>query len=405
MSKKKGMFSWLGLGKKQDKDVTPVVEDVNENTIEVAEETLAASESNVVDTPVDETPIAEENEQQVEETVATEDVIVEALPAEPEPEPEPEVKRGFFARLKQSLTKTRQNLGGGIFSLFRGKKIDDELFEELETHLLLADVGVETTTKIIDSLTESASRNQLKDAEALYGLLKAELKKIIEPVSQPLVIKSDNGPYVILMVGVNGVGKTTTIGKVAQKLQAQGKKVILGAGDTFRAAAFEQLNIWADRTDTPIVSAGMGADPASVLFDTVKKAKELGSEVVLCDTAGRLHTKIHLMDQLKKVYKVLGKASNGAPHEVLLVLDATTGQNAIMQAKEFAKASPLTGLILTKLDGTAKGGIAIGIVDELNIPIKYIGVGESVDDLREFNPQTFVQALFDEQNEPVTLAA
>ena len=313
-------------------------------------------------------------------------------------EPAVEVKAaskvGFFARLKQGLSKTRQNLGGGLIDLFRGKQIDDDLFEELETHLLLADVGVETTMKIIDSLTQSASRKQLKDASALYDLLKAELKKVIADVSQPLVIPEGEGPFVILMVGVNGVGKTTTIGKLAKQFQAQGKSVMLAAGDTFRAAAVEQLQVWGDRNDIPVIAQHTGADSASVIFDAISAAKARKVDVIIADTAGRLQNKAHLMEELKKVVRVMKKLEVNAPHEVMLTLDAGTGQNALSQTKLFDEAVGLTGLTITKLDGTAKGGVVFAIADKHNIPIRYLGVGEGIDDLRPFNGDDFIEAIF-----------
>ena len=323
-----------------------------------------------------------------QERIAQEQAEAEKAKSEPK-------KPGFFTRLKQSLTKTRQNIGGGIFDLFRGKKIDDELFEELETHLLLADVGVDTTTKIIDSLTESASRSQLKDAEALYDLLKQELKKVIEPVSQPLEIPETEGPYVILMVGVNGVGKTTTIGKLAKQFQAQGKSVMMAAGDTFRAAAVEQLQVWGDRNDIPVIAQHTGADSASVIFDAISAAKARGADILIADTAGRLQNKNHLMEELKKVVRVMKKQDVAAPHEVMLTLDAGTGQNALSQASLFDQAVGLTGLTLTKLDGTAKGGVVFAIADKFALPIRYLGVGEGIDDLRPFNGDDFINALFE----------
>lgn len=311
-----------------------------------------------------------------------------------EPETAKETKLGFFARLKQGLSKTRLNLGGGLFDLFKGKQIDDELFEELETHLLLADVGVETTMKIIDSLTKSANRKQLKDAEALYDLLKVELKKVIENVSQPLVIPESDGPFVMLMVGVNGVGKTTTIGKLAKQFQAQGKSVMLAAGDTFRAAAVEQLQVWGDRNDIPVIAQHTGADSASVIFDAISAAKARKVDIIIADTAGRLQNKAHLMEELKKVVRVMKKLDVNAPHEVMLTLDAGTGQNALSQTKLFDEAVGLTGLTVTKLDGTAKGGVVFAIADKHNIPIRYLGVGEGIDDLRPFNGDDFIDALF-----------
>ncbi|WDD99033.1 signal recognition particle-docking protein FtsY [Thalassomonas actiniarum] len=335
-------------------------------------------------------------EQAEADRLAAEKAEAERLAAEQaETEKGKPKKAGFFTRLKQSLTKTRQNLGGGIFDLFRGKKIDDELFEELETHLLLADVGVDTTTKIIDSLTESASRSQLKDAEALYDLLKQELKKVIEPVNQPLEIPDTEGPYVILMVGVNGVGKTTTIGKLAKQFQAQGKSVMLAAGDTFRAAAVEQLQVWGERNDIPVIAQHTGADSASVIFDAISAAKARGADILIADTAGRLQNKNHLMEELKKVVRVMKKQDVAAPHEVMLTLDAGTGQNALSQASLFDQAVGLTGLTLTKLDGTAKGGVVFAIADKFAMPIRYLGVGEGIDDLRPFNGDDFIDALFE----------
>ncbi|HCM46651.1 MAG TPA: signal recognition particle-docking protein FtsY [Colwellia sp.] len=305
-----------------------------------------------------------------------------------------EIKLGFFARLKQGLSQTRQNLGDGLVDLFRGKQIDDDLFEELETHLLLADVGVETTMKIIDSLTQSASRKQLKDASALYDLLKIELKKIIADVSQPLVIPEGEGPFVMLMVGVNGVGKTTTIGKLAKQFQAQGKSVILAAGDTFRAAAVEQLQVWGDRNGIPVIAQHTGADSASVIFDAISAAKARKVDVIIADTAGRLQNKAHLMEELKKVVRVMKKLDVNAPHEVMLTLDAGTGQNALSQTKLFDQAVGLTGLTITKLDGTAKGGVIFAVADKHSIPIRYLGVGEGIDDLRPFDSDDFIEALF-----------
>ncbi|MCS3406736.1 signal recognition particle-docking protein FtsY [Serratia sp. AKBS12] len=302
-------------------------------------------------------------------------------------------KEGFFARLKRSLIKTKQNLGSGFVGLFRGKKIDDDLFEELEEQLLIADVGVETTRKIIESLTLHASRKQLKDAEALYGKLKEEMSEILAKVDQPLDV-SGKTPYVILMVGVNGVGKTTTIGKLARQFQAEGKSVMLAAGDTFRAAAVEQLQVWGERNRIPVVAQHTGADSASVIFDAVQAAKARGVDVLIADTAGRLQNKAHLMEELKKIVRVMKKLDEHAPHEVMLTLDASTGQNAVSQAKLFNEAVGLTGITLTKLDGTAKGGVIFAIADQFGIPIRYIGVGEGIEDLRPFKADDFIEALF-----------
>jgi fused signal recognition particle receptor len=376
MSKKKGMLSWLGLGHAEEstKDLPLEQQDISQT---------------------DSADVLKKN-QQASAFIANDSVdsLAAAEISLPEPEPEPEKKEGFFTRLKRSLGKTRQNLGGGLRDIFRGKKIDDELFEELETHLLLADVGVETTQKIINALTESASRSQLKDAETLYDLLKLELEKIIQPVDQPLVLTKQDGPYVILMVGVNGVGKTTTIGKLAKQFQAQGNSVMLAAGDTFRAAAVEQLQVWGERNDIAVIAQQTGADSASVIFDAISAAKARGVDVLIADTAGRLQNKSHLMEELKKVVRVMKKIDKNSPHEVMLTLDAGTGQNALSQTKLFDEAVGLTGLTLTKLDGTAKGGVIFAIADKYNIPIRYLGVGEGIDDLRPFCSNDFIDALF-----------
>ncbi|CRL96961.1 MULTISPECIES: signal recognition particle-docking protein FtsY [Pseudomonas] len=306
-------------------------------------------------------------------------------------------KTGFFARLKQGLSKTSASIGEGMASLFLGKKvIDDELLEDIETRLLTADVGVEATAVIIQSLTQKVARKQLTDADALYKSLQAELAAMLKPVEAPLVI-TPNKPFVILVVGVNGAGKTTTIGKLAKKLQSEGKKVMLAAGDTFRAAAVEQLQVWGERNKIPVIAQHTGADSASVIFDAVQAAKARNIDVLIADTAGRLHTKDNLMEELKKVRRVIGKLDADAPHEVLLVLDAGTGQNAISQAKQFNQTVQLTGLALTKLDGTAKGGVIFALAKQFGLPIRYIGVGEGIDDLRTFEAEPFVQALFAER--------
>ncbi|AVV39181.1 signal recognition particle-docking protein FtsY [Pantoea vagans] len=302
-------------------------------------------------------------------------------------------KEGFFSRLKRSLVKTRQNLGSGFISLFRGKKIDDDLFDELEEQLLIADVGVDTTRRIITNLTQQANRKQLRDAEALYGLLKAEMASILAKVDAPLDV-SGKTPFVILMVGVNGVGKTTTIGKLARQYQAEGKSVMLAAGDTFRAAAVEQLQVWGQRNNIPVIAQHTGADSASVIFDAIQAAKSRGVDVLIADTAGRLQNKSHLMEELKKITRVMKKLDDSAPHEVMLTLDASTGQNAVSQARLFNEAVGLTGIALTKLDGTAKGGVIFSVADQFGIPIRYIGVGEGIEDLRPFKAEDFIEALF-----------
>jgi len=330
---------------------------------------------------------------------AEEAVVVVPVAEEEEPveemaqEQEKPTKEGFFARLKRSLIKTKENLGSGFISLFRGKKIDDDLFEELEEQLLIADVGVETTRKIITSLTESASRKQLRDAEALYGLLKEEMGEILAKVDEPLNIEGKM-PFVILMVGVNGVGKTTTIGKLARQFEQQGKSVMLAAGDTFRAAAVEQLQVWGQRNNIPVIAQHTGADSASVIFDAIQAAKARHVDVLIADTAGRLQNKSHLMEELKKIVRVMKKLDEDAPHEIMLTIDASTGQNAISQAKLFHEAVGLTGITLTKLDGTAKGGVIFSVADQFGIPIRYIGVGERIEDLRPFKSGDFIEALF-----------
>lgn len=342
----------------------------------------------------------EEREAQALATEAAEDAVVVVPTAEEETpveemiqEQEKPTKEGFFARLKRSLLKTKENLGSGFISLFRGKKIDDDLFEELEEQLLIADVGVETTRKIIANLTEGASRKQLHDAEALYGLLKDEMGDILAKVDEPLNIEGKT-PFVILMVGVNGVGKTTTIGKLARQFEQQGKSVMLAAGDTFRAAAVEQLQVWGQRNNIPVIAQHTGADSASVIFDAIQAAKARNVDVLIADTAGRLQNKAHLMEELKKIVRVMKKLDEDAPHEVMLTIDASTGQNAISQAKLFHEAVGLTGITLTKLDGTAKGGVIFSVADQFGIPIRYIGVGERIEDLRPFKADDFIEALF-----------
>ncbi|HBD3290355.1 TPA: signal recognition particle-docking protein FtsY [Citrobacter koseri] len=342
----------------------------------------------------------EEREAQALVVEAAEDAVVFVPAAEEEtpveeviPEQEKPTKEGFFARLKRSLLKTKENLGSGFISLFRGKKIDDDLFEELEEQLLIADVGVETTRKIIANLTEGASRKQLHDAEALYGLLKDEMGDILAKVDEPLNIEGKT-PFVILMVGVNGVGKTTTIGKLARQFEQQGKSVMLAAGDTFRAAAVEQLQVWGQRNNIPVIAQHTGADSASVIFDAIQAAKARNVDVLIADTAGRLQNKAHLMEELKKIVRVMKKLDEDAPHEVMLTIDASTGQNAISQAKLFHEAVGLTGITLTKLDGTAKGGVIFSVADQFGIPIRYIGVGERIEDLRPFKADDFIEALF-----------
>ncbi|MFB2734869.1 signal recognition particle-docking protein FtsY [Shewanella mangrovisoli] len=360
-------------------------------------EQLAAEKAEAERVAAQQAAAAQAEAQAEAERIAAAQIQAEQpLEQQPEPQAKP-AKESFFARLKRGLMRTSENIGSGFIGLFRGKKIDDDLFEELEEQLLIADVGVETTSRLILSLTEHASRKQLKDAEALYDLLRDEMQKTLDPVAIPLVPENANGPYVILMVGVNGVGKTTTIGKLAKQYQRQGKSVMLAAGDTFRAAAVEQLQVWGQRNNIPVVAQHTGADSASVLFDALQAAKARKIDILIADTAGRLQNKSHLMEELKKVVRVMKKLDPEAPHEVMLTLDASTGQNAISQAQLFQEAVGVTGMTISKLDGTAKGGVVFAIADKFKIPLRYIGVGEQIDDLRTFNSKEFIDALFTQE--------
>ena len=393
--KKSGFWTSLfGRNKnQQETKIEPIIETVTVENSTASEPLVAAVKPSAA-------VIAPEAMQNiaVEET-EIEPEIVEEIKCELQPTTSPELREkpsegGFFSRLVKGLLKTKQNIGAGFRSFFLGKKIDDELFEELEEQLLIADIGVPTTSKIIKNLIEHADRKQLQDAELLYQQLKAEMAAILEPVAQPLIIDSSKKPYVILMVGVNGVGKTTTIGKLARKFQAEGKSVMLAAGDTFRAAAVEQLQVWGERNHIPVVAQSTGADSASVIFDAMQSAAARNIDILIADTAGRLQNKNNLMDELKKIVRVMKKYDESAPHEIMLTLDAGTGQNAISQAKLFNEAVGLTGITLTKLDGTAKGGVIFAIADQFKLPIRYIGVGEKIEDLREFNAKEFIDALF-----------
>ncbi|HCE2190819.1 TPA: signal recognition particle-docking protein FtsY [Vibrio parahaemolyticus] len=385
--KKRGLLSWLGFGDEEQSPKPKTEETVTEEAVEAPSEEQQTEE-------------VAEQAQQTQEPEKAEAAPAEAEAEEPQVPVAPRIQEqekpteSFFARLKRSLSRTKANIGAGFFGLFSGKKIDDDLFEELEEQLLIADVGMDTTTKIINNLTEKASRGDLKDGEALYGLLKEEMAEILSKVEQPLEIDSSKTPYVILMVGVNGVGKTTTIGKLAKQFQSQGKKVMLAAGDTFRAAAVEQLQVWGERNNVPVIAQHTGADSASVIYDAIEAAKARGVDVVIADTAGRLQNKANLMEELRKIVRVMKKIDDSAPHEIMLTLDAGTGQNAISQAKLFSDVAPLTGITLTKLDGTAKGGVIFAIADQFSIPIRYIGVGEGIEDLRPFETQEFIDALF-----------
>ncbi|WP_339143956.1 signal recognition particle-docking protein FtsY [Pseudoalteromonas galatheae] len=337
---------------------------------------------------------AERQAQEAKEQAEREEAERQAQLAKEQEKPK---KEGFFSRLKKGLLKTKANIGSGFASVFKGKKIDDELFEDLETQLLTADIGVETTMKLIDNLTDAADRKQLKDGEALYDLMKKEMSEILKTAEQPLEIPADKKPFVILMVGVNGVGKTTTIGKLAKQFQSEGKSVMLAAGDTFRAAAVEQLQVWGERNSIPVVAQHTGADSASVVFDAFQAAKARNIDVLIADTAGRLQNKDNLMQELEKIARVMKKLDPDAPHEVMLTIDAGTGQNAISQVKLFNQAVGLTGITLTKLDGTAKGGVIFAVADQFKVPIRYIGVGEGIDDLRTFKSDDFIEALFSQE--------
>ncbi len=365
----------------------------------VSPETTPAVDSGGQSTPAPEATQSPPPEPPEPEVVESPPVVAEPAPVEPAPAPveavEEAKKPGFFARITQGLKRTSTQFSEGLGNLLLGKKaIDDELLEEIETQLLIADVGVEATTKLVDTLTAKVARKQLADSEALYESLQSELRNLLVPVEQPLLIDSANKPFVILVVGVNGVGKTTTIGKLAKRLQNEGKSVLLAAGDTFRAAAVEQLQIWGERNKVPVVAQHSGADSASVIYDAIAAAKSRGIDVVIADTAGRLHNKSHLMDELAKVRRVMGKLDSAAPHEVLLVLDAGTGQNAVSQADTFRESAGVTGIALTKLDGTAKGGVIFALTEKHQLPIRFIGVGEGVDDLQPFAAKPFVDALF-----------
>ncbi|MDP0382953.1 signal recognition particle-docking protein FtsY [Glaesserella parasuis] len=449
--KKKGFWSWLGFGKKEGVEQTATTEEkvaekadaqpeeiteqavsserdfakneeiieeniTTEDVVEVptevvedviveqtAEETVETVEQAVVEPTAETTENSDEQTEELHISEQNPPLVEDESPVEErvqadEYQEKPTSEGGFFSRLIKGLIKTKQSIGSGFRNFFSGKKIDDELFEELEEQLLVADLGMPTTTKIIKNLTEHATKQQLRDAELLYQQLKVELADVLKPVVQPLVLE-DKKPYVILMVGVNGVGKTTTIGKLARKFQAEGKSVMLAAGDTFRAAAVEQLQVWGERNNIPVVAQSTGADSASVIFDAMQSAAAKGIDVLIADTAGRLQNKNNLMDELKKIVRVMKKYDETAPHEIMLTLDAGTGQNAISQAKLFNEAVGLTGITLTKLDGTAKGGVIFAIADQFNIPIRFIGVGEKIDDLRPFDAEEFIEALFTHEDE------
>ncbi|MEM8594381.1 MAG: signal recognition particle-docking protein FtsY [Pseudomonadota bacterium] len=342
------------------------------------------SEPEVTSTPIVEPPAPEVDAQQ---------------PSSKTPPKAASEKGGLFSRLKKGLNKTSQSLNNGLGALFLGEKeIDEDLLEDIETQMIMSDIGMEATNKIIANLTQQVARKELYNAKALYRSLQTSLRDLLGEVEQPLTIDPTKKPYVILMVGVNGAGKTTTIGKLAKRFQKEGKQVMLAAGDTFRAAAVEQLQVWGERNDVPVIAQTTGSDSASVLYDGLEAATSRGMDILIADTAGRLHSQNHLMDELKKVVRVMKKKDPTAPHEVMLILDASTGQNAIAQAKHFQDAVGVTGLTITKLDGTAKGGVVFAISQQLKLPIRFIGVGEQIEDLRPFVADDFVNALFSSES-------
>ena len=370
---------------------------IEQTTADVSAEIPAAETAQKVTPSAPTQMITEATLPETIEPAAVEPAISEPVisqPEEPARQPEPQAKPGLFSRLKSGLSKTGSSLTEGLGNLFLGaKQIDDEVLEDLETRLLMADVGIEATTEIIDQLTAKVDRNELADSEALMQALYSSMSELLKPVAKPLIIDSTKKPTVILMVGINGAGKTTTIGKLAKKFQNDGKKVMLAAGDTFRAAAVEQLQTWGERNNVPVIAQGQGSDSASVIYDGMEAAKARGIDILLADTAGRLHTQTNLMEELKKVKRVMQKLDPDAPHEVMLVVDASIGQNALAQAKEFNEALGLTGITVTKLDGTAKGGILFAIAKQTGIPVRFVGVGESIDDLQVFDAEQFTGAL------------
>ena len=348
------------------------------------------------DTSAESSVLAETSDDKLDSTAQATSESSQTVEETPDVEPQPTLS--WAQRIKSGLSRTRGGLGNGLAAVIGvSKKVDDDLLEELETQLLMADVGIDATQALIDGLTEKLNRKELKDSDTLLTHLKADMEGILNQSQKELDPTSQDGPFVILMVGVNGVGKTTTIGKLAKKYPAEGKSVMLAAGDTCRAAAVEQLEVWGERNKVPVVAQHTGADSASVIYDAIESAKAKGIDVVIADTAGRLQNKANLMNELSKVVRVMKKLDVHAPHEVMLVLDAGTGQNAISQAKLFSEAVGVSGITLTKLDGTAKGGIIFAIAKQFGLPIRYIGVGEQADDLRPFVAQEFVDALFDNE--------
>ncbi|MFP4181791.1 MAG: signal recognition particle-docking protein FtsY [Thiohalospira sp.] len=396
------MFGFRKRKGKGSEPGTPEEEQLGETPPEDASQAVPETAAPVTRDPGEASPQDREEAAAPEPAAGT----TSSEPA-PEPEPGPETdaggeegkKGGLFGRLRERLSKTRSSLAEGLGTLVLGRKeIDDAFLEDLETQLLTADVGVTATQRIIDDLTRRVSRRELTDPRALVGTLREELTALLAPAARPLTLPDDReGPFVILMVGVNGTGKTTTIGKLAQRYRAEGREVVLGAADTFRAAAAEQLQEWGERTGVPVIRGPEGGDPGAVAHDAVEAGRARGADVVIIDTAGRLHTQGNLMEELAKVRRVIAKQIPEAPHETMLVIDGGTGQNALSQAKQFNQSVPLTGLTVTKLDGTARGGILFALAAELEgVAIRFIGVGESAEDLRPFDAAEFVDALFEE---------
>ena len=401
------MFRLFKKKKPVDDVTSELIEEATQNTEIIEPESVPEVQETEIksetiselaeEQPLEPTPEPASESKPIPEVAETVEVIKEQEQATELAEQVEETapkKTGLFSRLRSGLSKTGNALTESVGAIVLGKKkLDVDAFEELETRLLMADVGMEATQRIIGDLTKRSARNELNDIDALMKAMYKEMTMILRPVAKPLIIDDSQAPTVILLVGINGAGKTTTIGKLAKKFQSEGKSVMLAAGDTFRAAAVEQLQVWGDRNNIPVVAQGTGADSASVIYDAMESAKAKNIDILLADTAGRLHTQTNLMEELKKVKRVMQKIDENAPHEVMLIVDASIGQNALAQAKEFNKALGLTGITVTKLDGTAKGGILFAIAEQTGIPIRYVGVGESIDDLQEFDAYEFTGAL------------
>jgi len=411
------LFERKARGQDQELETPEDIESIEPKEIEpeeISKDIEVAADLEVASEVTEEIPEAHGQEIQTQTTQLSEEVLKTETPAEDiqekivsediEEEPEEEIeslepdeveetKEGLFARLRRGLSKTQAGLLGGLGDIISKREIDQSLWDDFEEILIMADLGVNTTMKLRENIETKLSKQSLSTPESITDTLKEEILEILKS-AEGAPIKADTSPFVILVAGVNGVGKTTTIGKLANRLKKEDKKVMVAAGDTFRAAATEQLEVWSKRVGTDFIKGQSGGDPSSVAFDAVKAAEARGIDFLIIDTAGRLHTKSNLMDELTKMKRIVGRELQGAPHETLLVLDATTGQNAVQQAKLFNEAIEVTGIVLTKLDGTAKGGVIVAIADELNIPVKYIGIGESLSDLREFNAEEFVEALF-----------